>query len=130
MEGVEEYTHGNKGIVRVHGYAVTSRDDGVGSARTPLNNAIRQMDQGAPSVTWCHQVALSGSLGPQPAMFAPYASRVLYSYSYVGPNWICESSSENACKIQSRDCHSLGRKQIFDKVWRVVNRNENFSVGI
>lgn len=48
-----------------------------------------------PSVTWCHQVAFSGSLGPQPVMFAPYASRVLYSYSYAGPNSVCKSSWGN-----------------------------------
>ena len=48
------------------------------------------------SVTWCHQVALRGSLGPQPVTFAPYASRVLYSYSYVGPICVCPSSCGNA----------------------------------
>ena len=35
----ETDTHGNKGIVRIHSYAVTSRNDGMESGRTPPNNA-------------------------------------------------------------------------------------------
>lgn len=48
-----------------------------------------------PSVTWCHHVALRGSLGPQPVMVSPYVSRVLYSYAYVGPCSVWPSREEN-----------------------------------
>jgi hypothetical protein len=45
----------------------------------------------ARSVTRCHHVAFSGSSWPQ-VIFEPYAARVLYSYTYVGPNMVCPSS--------------------------------------
>jgi len=47
-----------------------------------------QRNKRSPSVTRCHHVAFSGSSFVHPVMFPPYASRVLYSYVYVGPNWI------------------------------------------
>lgn len=48
-----------------------------------------------PSVTRCHQVALSGSLGPHPGILAPNVSRVLYSSSYVGPRLFWSSNEGN-----------------------------------
>ena len=53
-------------------------------------------EQGNPrSVTRCHHVAFRGSLAPH-VMFCPYAPRVLYSSTYVGPTSIWLSSAGNS----------------------------------
>jgi hypothetical protein len=64
----------------------------------------------ARSVTRCHHVAFSGSFAPQ-LIFAPYASRVLYSYENVGPDLVCPSKFGN----EFTSLHHLYRIRVIPK---------------
>ena len=83
--------NGNVSTVTRLGFASISETEAT-SDKKRVSGGAKAVSR---SVTRCHQVAFNGSSKPHPLISAPYVARVLYSYTYVGPDNVCPSSEGN-----------------------------------